>query len=89
MYGESQVVLDVGIGRTRPFNRIARGVMRDFGRGEIKHIPLLEDRGCRYWNGNVAGPLRLPNAGCDWEFRDVTVQVTLCLRQLDIFGPGV
>jgi ADP-L-glycero-D-manno-heptose 6-epimerase len=61
-------VLNVGTGRARSFNEVARAVIAVLGRGEIEYIPFPEDLKGKYQSFTEADLARLREAGYADEF---------------------
>lgn len=64
-------IFNVGTGRSRSFNDVARAVIAWHGRGEIEYLPFPEDLRGRYQSFTEAEIGALRAAGFDRAFRDV------------------
>ncbi|MDZ7641598.1 MAG: ADP-glyceromanno-heptose 6-epimerase [Desulfurivibrio sp.] len=64
-------IFNLGTGRARSFNEMARAVIKARGNGEIEYIPFPEHLRGRYQSYTQADMTALRAAGCDLEFNDV------------------
>ncbi|AGA34337.1 ADP-L-glycero-D-manno-heptose-6-epimerase [Thioalkalivibrio nitratireducens DSM 14787] len=64
-------IFNLGTGRARSFNDMARAVIEAWGSGEIEYIPFPDHLKGRYQSYTQADLTALRAAGCDLEFRDV------------------
>ena len=76
-------IYNVGTGRARPFNDIARAAIAQHGSGEIEYIPMPAHLRGRYQSFTEADIRALRAAGYERKFRDVAQGVTEYMRWLD------
>jgi ADP-L-glycero-D-manno-heptose 6-epimerase len=76
-------IFNVGTGRSRSFNELARAVIAGAGRGRIEYVPFPERLRAAYQSFTEADLTRLRAAGCDVHFRDLDDGVPATLRAID------
>ena len=80
---EARGIFNVGTGRSRSFNDLARAVIAWHGRGEIRYIPFPDHLKDSYQSFTEARLDRLRSVGCDLEFRELEDGVALYLDRIE------
>jgi ADP-L-glycero-D-manno-heptose 6-epimerase len=68
---ERSGIFNVGTGRSQSFNDVANGVLKAYGRGELRYIPFPENLKGRYQSFTEADLSRLREIGYEGRFRTV------------------
>ena len=75
-------IFNLGTGRARSFNDVARAVIDWHGHGEIEYIPFPEHLVGRYQSYTQADLSNLRSAGCDHTFHDIEAGVAAYLDEV-------
>jgi len=75
-----QTIVNVGTGRSRSFNAIARGLIDQLGRGEIEYIPFPASLVGRYQSFTEADLSGLREAGYDAPFLSLEEGLSRCVE---------
>ncbi|MBF0188242.1 MAG: ADP-glyceromanno-heptose 6-epimerase [Magnetococcales bacterium] len=77
-----QGIFNVGTGKSRSFNAIARAIIKEIGRGEIRYKPMPEVLAEKYQNFTEADIGALRAAGYDTPFTELEEGVAALIRTL-------
>jgi ADP-L-glycero-D-manno-heptose 6-epimerase len=76
-------VFNLGTGCSASFNRVARAVLKHFGKGSIRYIPFPDHLKGKYQSYTQADLTALRSTGCDVPFVSVEEGVATYMTQLD------
>jgi ADP-L-glycero-D-manno-heptose 6-epimerase len=80
---QARGIFNVGTGRSRSFNDLARAVIAWHGRGVIRYIPFPDHLKDSYQSFTEARLDRLRSVGCDVAFRELEDGVALYLDRIE------